>query len=229
MSHNKIKVGGQSPNVSGEITVSINDLSDVNITTPADGQAVGYDGSNFTASDPSSITEFLNSSYWRTNGTTQGTLANYNTIYENPFYFAARYKLNTIILMESGDSSDSNITADTTAINSNSIYSTGFTIRYSPSQRVLLMCDLVIAENSTSTGYIDVQWQTSAGDALGPIVRVHRQSGYNRQTVYGYIDTDGETAVVDVGLKRLVQSGTLGWAQSTATRENVIFFSKIVS
>lgn len=226
MSHNQIKIAGQSPNVSGEITFSINDLSDVNITTPSNGQAIGYDGSNFTVSDPSLT--FTDSSYWRTNGVTQSTLSNYNTAYENPFYLAARYKLNAIILMESGDSSDINIVADTYAISSNSIYATGFTIRYSPPQKVLLMCDLVIAENSTSTGYIDVQWQTSAGVALGPIVRVHRQSGYNRQTVYGYIDTSGETAVVDVGLKRLAQSGTLGWAQSTDTRQNVIFFSKLV-
>jgi hypothetical protein len=226
MSHNKIKVGGQGPNVNGEITVSINNLSDVDITSPSDGQAIGYDGSNFTASTPSLAT-FDNSSYWRTNGATQGTLSNYNTSYENPFYLAARYKIN-IYLMEFSNSSDNNIVADTRALNANSIYATGFTIRYSPSQKALLMCDLVIAENSSSGAYIDVQWQTSAGVALGPIVRVHRQSGYNRQTVFGYIDTAGETAVVDVGLKRLAQSGTLGWAQSTDTRQNVIFFAKLV-
>lgn len=33
MSHNKIKVGGQSPNSSGEITVAINDLSDVSYSS----------------------------------------------------------------------------------------------------------------------------------------------------------------------------------------------------
>lgn len=226
MSHNQIKIAGQTPNVSGEITVSINDLSDVNTSGVANGQAIGYDGSNFTASDPSLT--FTDSSYWRTNGVTQSTLSNYNTSYENPFYLAARYKVNAVYLMEFGHSSNLNIFADTYAINSNSVYATGFIIKYSPSQKVLLMCDLVIAENSTSTGYIDVQWQTSAGVALGPIVRVHRQSGYNRQTVYGYIDTDGETSQVEVGLKRLAQSGTLGWAQSTDTRQNVIFFSKLV-
>lgn len=43
MSHNKIKVGGQSPNTSGEISVDLNNLNDVNITSIANDEVLQYD------------------------------------------------------------------------------------------------------------------------------------------------------------------------------------------
>ena len=46
MSHNKIKVAGQEPNVSGEISVSLDNLSNVNITSIADDQVLQYDSSS---------------------------------------------------------------------------------------------------------------------------------------------------------------------------------------
>ena len=46
MSHNKIKVAGQSPNTNGEITVAVNNLSDVNITSIADNQILQYDSAS---------------------------------------------------------------------------------------------------------------------------------------------------------------------------------------
>ena len=42
MSHNKIKVGGQSPNTSGEISVSLNNLSDLNVTSVQNGTLLKY-------------------------------------------------------------------------------------------------------------------------------------------------------------------------------------------
>ena len=46
MSHNKIKVGGQSPNTSGEISVALNDLSDVS-GSPSTSEALVYGGSGW--------------------------------------------------------------------------------------------------------------------------------------------------------------------------------------
>lgn len=46
MSHNKIKVAGQEPNVNGEISVAINNLSDINITSIADNQILQYDSAS---------------------------------------------------------------------------------------------------------------------------------------------------------------------------------------
>tara|TARA_Y100001937_G_C7022216_1_gene286007 strand:+ start:145 stop:777 length:633 start_codon:yes stop_codon:yes gene_type:complete len=42
MSHNKIKVGGQSPNTSGEINVPLNNLSDVSVESPSESQVLQY-------------------------------------------------------------------------------------------------------------------------------------------------------------------------------------------
>ena len=46
MSHNKIKVGGQSPNTNGEISVAVNNLSDVNITSVANNDFLKYNSTS---------------------------------------------------------------------------------------------------------------------------------------------------------------------------------------
>ena len=58
MSHNKITVAGQSPNTSGEITVSINNLSDVDTSGVANNDYLVYNStsSQFEASSPVSTT-----------------------------------------------------------------------------------------------------------------------------------------------------------------------------
>lgn len=53
MSHNSIKIGSASPNVSGEISPSISDLSDVT-GTPSNGQYLAY---NSTASEWQPVTD----------------------------------------------------------------------------------------------------------------------------------------------------------------------------
>jgi len=42
MSHNNTKVGGQSPNIQGNVTVGLNDLSDVSAAAPTTGQLIQY-------------------------------------------------------------------------------------------------------------------------------------------------------------------------------------------
>ena len=46
MSHNKIKVGGQSQNVNGEINLNLENLSDVNVSTITNNHALVYDSSS---------------------------------------------------------------------------------------------------------------------------------------------------------------------------------------
>lgn len=55
MSHNKIKVGGQSPNTSGEISVALNNLSDVNITSIANDEVLKYSSGNWINTAVSSL------------------------------------------------------------------------------------------------------------------------------------------------------------------------------
>jgi len=53
MSHNKIKVAGQSPNQAGEITVNVGDLNDVTITSAGAGEYLQYDGATWENVTPS--------------------------------------------------------------------------------------------------------------------------------------------------------------------------------
>ena len=94
MSHNKIKVGGQSPNTDGDISVAINNLSDVTITSVQNGDFLKYNSTsgdwenNATASSSSVSILFLGE------GATQTypeTLASGSDVY---FYAAA--PINTI-------------------------------------------------------------------------------------------------------------------------------------
>ena len=65
MSHNKIKVAGQEPNASGEISLTsltIEDLSNVTITTPSTDQVIKYDASSssyINAAAPAGTVEYI--------------------------------------------------------------------------------------------------------------------------------------------------------------------------
>lgn len=47
MSHNKITVANQNPDSSGNVTISVGDMSDVSITSPTSDHVLKYDGSSW--------------------------------------------------------------------------------------------------------------------------------------------------------------------------------------
>lgn len=49
MSHNKITVGGQSPNDNSEISPELNNLSDVSVSSPSENQLLKYSSGSWTA------------------------------------------------------------------------------------------------------------------------------------------------------------------------------------
>lgn len=55
MSHNKIKVAGQAPDVNSDITVNVENLDDVTITSIQASQVLKYDGANWINSDTSTL------------------------------------------------------------------------------------------------------------------------------------------------------------------------------
>ena len=55
MSHNKIKVAGQEPDSSGNITMTVSNLSDVT-GTPSNGTYLIYDGTNFVNTSTATVT-----------------------------------------------------------------------------------------------------------------------------------------------------------------------------
>lgn len=55
MSHNKIKVAGQEPNVNGEINVALNNLSDVSAGSPSNDDVLKYSSGSWINSTISSL------------------------------------------------------------------------------------------------------------------------------------------------------------------------------
>jgi hypothetical protein len=55
MSHNKIKVAGQEPNASGDITLSLDNLSDVNTAGVQANQTLIYNGSSYVAGNKEGV------------------------------------------------------------------------------------------------------------------------------------------------------------------------------
>jgi len=92
MSHNKITVAGQSPNTSGEITVNVENLDDVNITSVSNNQVLQYDNASakWVNADTSALsggTVLFIGDGSSTNYPTTGTLGNGDSIkFYNPLY-----------------------------------------------------------------------------------------------------------------------------------------------
>jgi hypothetical protein len=71
MSHNKITVANQNPDSSGEITVALNNLSDVNTSGVSTNQTLIYSGSAWTVSNMTSSSTMI--------FVGEGAAQNYNT------------------------------------------------------------------------------------------------------------------------------------------------------
>ena len=71
MSHNKIKVAGQEPNSSGDITIGINNLNDVSTTGVSNNQTLIYSGGSWSASSLTSSSTMI--------FVGKGSSQNYNT------------------------------------------------------------------------------------------------------------------------------------------------------
>ena len=222
MSYLKTAVNAQTPDADGDITVNVEHLNDVTLTTPAVGQGLKYDGSNWVNDDVTGSFDLL--SYSITSGAilcnlSAGYYSSIMTGFETPFLLAVRQKEYSV-LMNITDTSNLSVYKKT--INTNSIYNVGFTVE--ANVNALLCVDLVHSDADPAGTYVDVQWQTTTGTALGPIVRTI-STAYNRQTIYGFISTTSQTIV---GLKRIGNSASFGINQSTATRQECIFSAREV-
>lgn len=221
MSHLATSIASKKPDKQGVAQVSLNDLSDVT-ATPSPTQALKFDGSAWMADTLAG--SFDVAGYAITNGTQAAALgspaySSSNELYG--FYMSARHTLSSDVLLTY--SHHSGFTVASRTINLGAIFATGFTV--ASGVKVLLTCDLVLAENTATNTHIDLQWQTTSGDSLGPLTRIKIQSGFNRSTVVGFFH-NSTGADVEVGMKRLNQSGTLYYPQSTETRQEYILIGR---
>ena len=216
-------VGSVEPSRIGEIALALNDLSDVS-TSPNPNEYLYYDGSEWIASTgPSEFKDVATFATATTHAAAAYGASYYNTSFEAPFLLAIR----SVLSYSHGNVYISDLTGLTIGEKvyaGNSKYIERITV--AANTNTLLSCDMCLAENSAAAAYIDAQWQTSTGTALGPIVRI-RRTGYNRQTIYGYISTSG--SAVDVGLKTITLSGLVAWPQSTATKNQYTLTAKFTA
>jgi len=113
MSHNKIKVGTQEPDANGSITVGLNDLSDVTLTSPAVNQMLKYNGSGFV----NGATEFTSDLKF---GFVANTTATWSATgnYDVGDYSSIRYT-GSLIVNDTGYTQNNSTSTNTVKSNSN--------------------------------------------------------------------------------------------------------------
>jgi len=215
MSHNKVKVAGKSPNQEGDISVNLNDLNDVSITSVSTNQGLKYNGANW-ANDSITSTSFNLAAYSQTTGTAYSTNAanyeDYTYLESDGFYLSTRWNDQAVFLMDITDSNYASI--HKTAIAPGAQYISAVLVK--ANNPTLLQLDLVLAEFSDTTAIVDLQWQDQSGNKYGPIMRLNMQNGYNRTTLVGFANPSTDTLI---GIKRVFSSGYYRFNFSTADRQ----------
>ena len=190
MSHNKIKVGGQEPTVNGEISVALNNLSDVSDSSPSPNTLLKYD-SGWTFGVPGFDTEdyvFLAS-----NQTTGGVTATYNTTTTNS------------ILSDSRASGYGQAETKGTAVQFTHLYQSGTTFTGGQNKRYagfeltanskFLLIFTHTARFANSSGVTVVQWLDENDNTLGPQIEL-KDSDRGSKKLFGYIETGASTVKV---------------------------------
>ena len=215
MSHNKVKVAGKSPNQEGDISVSLNDLNDVSITSVSTNQGLKYNGGTW-ANDSITSTSFDLAAYSQTTGTSYSTNAanyeDYTYLESDGFYLSTRWNDQALFLMDITDSNYSSI--HKTVVAPGAQYISAVLVK--ANNPTLLQLDLVLAEFSDTTAIVELQWQDQSGNKYGPIMRLNMQNGYNRTTLVGFANPSTDTLI---GIKRVFSSGYYRFNFSTADRQ----------
>lgn len=227
MTHLIEEINSVNQATTGQVTLDIEDVNSITISNVQANDMLQVSGSAFVNSTSDSIMK--RSSYTITkSGYNVPSITDYTTYgdsYENNytygFYFLCRIKYYTHVIMNIFNNSDNSVLAS--YLNTNAGYIYGLNIK--ANQPTLLYCYSALTEDSDSTAYVDMQWQTDAGTILGPKTRFKRLQDNNRNTVVGYINPSVDTRV---GLKRVTSSGNFGWAMSEETRRNFIMIAKRV-
>jgi len=215
MSHNKVKVAGKSPNQEGDISVNLNDLNDVSITSVSTNQGLKYNGGTW-ANDSITSTSFDLASYSQTTGAAYSSnaanYADYTYLESDGFYLSTRWNDQALFLMDITDSNYSSI--HKTVVAPGAQYISAVLVK--ANNPTLLQLDLVLAEFSDTTAIVELQWQDQSGNKYGPIMRLNMQNGYNRTTLVGFANPSTDTLI---GIKRVFSSGYYRFNFSTADRQ----------
>ena len=165
MSHNKITVGGKTPDTAGEIAVDLNDLSDVS-GSPSTGDALVYGGAGWGPSNPglTAATTLPYSAYNTYDG--YGGSAKYISVNDYVMFSHYRWRTNMIGGPYSG-SIWVQATKPPSQLSLNSKYLMAFDL---PAGVWLIDCTPNFTFTSSSN-YIDVAWYDVAGNQYSSLFR----------------------------------------------------------
>jgi hypothetical protein len=206
MSHNKFTVAGQSPNASSEISVSLNNLSDVSISSPSLNEILQYTGTGFTNSAFSGSLEMSGvfTVFQKT-----------NTSYSSSGYYDVN---DYLFLSRDTQTSRNKVFVDASFVSSNEATATNSVksnYRFLESINILqagtYLCICSVPLRSTNGGYA-VRWHSNAGGfgAKSDIYYTNRTGGL----VVGII-----TAPANDVLRVVVETEN-GSAQVTGSNHN---------
>ena len=157
MSHNKTTVAGQDPSASGDITVGLNNLSDVTISSASSDQVLQYDGSSFvntTLSGPLDMSGKF--TVFQKNGVSYSSSGNYSV---NDYLFLSRDTQTT----RNNAYVDASFVSSNEATSTNTIKSN---FRFLESINILqagtYLCICSVPLKATDGGYV-VRWHSNAG------------------------------------------------------------------
>ena len=194
MSHNKIKVANQSPDSSGNISVDITNLADVNVSSPSTNEVVKYDGSQWVNSTaPGGTGEYIQLGRGET--------------YSSNYPFLVPSAANRIIYMY--DTSPVNtITGATLNASGTADWYTSVTL---PAGKYMFICQTNV--NFSSSGYLVYQLKNNSNASKSPAAKIgDNASGYAGgvvSTINSFLNlTSSET----ISIKVFAASGVSGTA-----------------
>ena len=226
MSHLIDEINLVNQNTIGNLSLNIDDVNDITISSVQTNDMIEYSSSASAFVNKTSDSLVKRSSYPLTKNLSLAAASGYASFaipnnFETPFYWVAKRRHYSTVGMDFFNNSQNEVLAP------NQYSGAGYIdrIEIKANKPTLLFCFSALSEDSPSTSYLDLQWQTDGGTALGPITRFKILDGNNRNTVVGYINSNVD---VDVGLKRITRSGNYGWMTSTQSLANFIMIAKRV-
>ena len=157
MSHNKISVGSQSPDSSGDISVALTNLSDVSISAPSANQVLQYSGSSFVngaLSGPLDLTGVF--TVFQKTSAVYSSSGSYDV---NDYLFLSRETQGS----RNNSYVDSSVVSSNAATSSNTVKSN---VKFFESVNILeagtYLCICSVPLKSTDGGYL-VRWHSNAG------------------------------------------------------------------
>jgi len=187
MSHNKITVGGKTPDTAGEIAVDLNDLSDVS-GSPSTGDALVYGGANWGPASPGvasttlPYSTYVTDQSWSAGGFAllAGRYWIWRHLSGNPDMIGGPYYPSGFWIFSK--------TAQAGLTN------TKWCQAYDIPAGVWLIDGSFNARHNGTTNYVDVRWRDASGNNYGNMIR-SMEGRPNSTNVWALVDVASTTQI----------------------------------